>query len=928
MSELLERDSELAAIDAQLDRACEGSGSLIVVEGPAGMGKTALLREAVAKARAREMTVLSAKGGVLEQRLEFGIARQLVERPLLQADDERRARLLAGPAAGAAAALGLAESPPSSTTPGHDPLPDILHGLYWVVANLSEEAPVLMIVDDAQWGDVATLRAGGYLARRLADLRVAFIVGVRADEPGRQVAILAEQLRATEPTYLSLKPLTRGAVGTLLAGTFGDGSISTEVVEACESASGGNPFYLTELALDLAGRHPTAADLRADAVAGADPPAVRRAILLRLGQLGADCRNLARALAILGGEGELRHAAAIAELEPERAATAADALAVATIIEGGRPLRITHPLVRGAINDDMTPSGVAALHRRAYEVLAADGVPDEALLAHALEAEPIGDPELTALLIRTAGRALSAGAADTARFHLDRALAEPPLREDRAEVLAALGRAELRDGSFAEGLVHLREALALRPATAAERVEIYRDQALAAFASGGVDAAREVVANGLADTGADEGMQLEADLALLAWLSGAEHGLALERHAGVAGETRAERTVLALLSQERLARGAPAAEGVDFALRALGGGRLIAEDTSEALSWYLAVYSLLICEAHEEARATIAEALADGRSRGSAFSVAGALGARAVLALNEGRPGDAEVDALTAAAGGVPLAMAGVNSAYLVLAHVEQGDLEAADEQLEAGGIASGPGGPTVLRWVPWARGRLREAQGRVADVRDAVEPLAADDASGGAMRSLAWRALLSRTLSRAGEGEEAAALAATHLGWAESWGRPAALGVAQRAHALSTDGDRRIELLEAAVATLGGSSLRTEEARARADLGIALLRAGRRGDGTRELQGALDGAMACGAKGTARLASGELEIAGAAPRKLRFDELTASERRVAELAAAGGTNREIAAELYVTPKTVENHLTRVYSKLGIESRADLAGAL
>jgi DNA-binding CsgD family transcriptional regulator len=229
---------------------------------------------------------------------------------------------------------------------------------------------------------------------------------------------------------------------------------------------------------------------------------------------------------------------------------------------------------------------------------------------------------------------------------------------------------------------------------------------------------------------------------------------------------------------------------------------------------------------------------------------------------------------------------------------------------------------------MPWARGRLREAQGRVADVRDAIAPLAEDEEAGIPMRSLAWRALLSRTLSRAGEGEEAAGLARAHLDWAETWGRPAALGVAQRAVALSSDGERRIELLEEAAATLGGSSLQTEEARARADLGIALLRAGRRGDGTRELKSALDMAMACGARDTARLASGELEVAGAAPRKLRFDELTASERRVAEMAAEGGTNREIAAELYVTPKTVENHLTRVYSKLGIESRAELATAL
>jgi len=141
-------------------------------------------------------------------------------------------------------------------------------------------------------------------------------------------------------------------------------------------------------------------------------------------------------------------------------------------------------------------------------------------------------------------------------------------------------------------------------------------------------------------------------------------------------------------------------------------------------------------------------------------------------------------------------------------------------------------------------------------------------------------------------------------------------------------EGPERIARLEAAAATLARSALRTEEARARTELGIALLRGGRRIDGRRELESALESALACGAKGTAQLAAAELEIAGASPRKLQFDELTPSERRVAEMAADGQTNRQIAEELYVTAKTVENHLTRVYGKLGVNSRTALQGAL
>ena len=127
---------------------------------------------------------------------------------------------------------------------------------------------------------------------------------------------------------------------------------------------------------------------------------------------------------------------------------------------------------------------------------------------------------------------------------------------------------------------------------------------------------------------------------------------------------------------------------------------------------------------------------------------------------------------------------------------------------------------------------------------------------------------------------------------------------------------------------TLAASSLRTEEARARADLGVALLRSGQRRDGRAQLDAAVEVAVACGARAVARAASAELEVAGAPAKRLAFDELTASERRVAELAAAGASNREVAEELSVTPKTVENHLTRVYAKLGVASRAELSTAL
>jgi DNA-binding CsgD family transcriptional regulator len=594
------------------------------------------------------------------------------------------------------------------------------------------------------------------------------------------------------------------------------------------------------------------------------------------------------------------------------------------------PLRIVHPLVGAAIAGDTPPSERAAASRRAFLALAGDGALEQALLPHALAAEPAGDGRLVALLRGLAERALRTGTPAAAATYLERALLEPPPEAERGATLAELGRAQVRAGSFEAGLERLEQALALAAEPDA-RALAQRERAFAAFASAGMEEARRVVGEAIADLGAGGGdatLQLEADLALLAWLSGGEHGLDLRRHERLAGETRAERTLLALLAQERHATGAGAEEVVALAGRALGGGRLIAEDTSEALSWYMATYALLTCEAYAEARATIAAALADGQRRGSAFARAGALGTRAVLALGEGRPRDAEADAREAAAAAMPPIMVPVNAAYLVLALVDQGELEEAERELEAAGIAAGPGGPTVLRWVPWARARLREAQGRAGDVRADVAPLLADDEAGRPMRALAWRALLSRALGRAGEEDEARRLAAAQLEWARGWGRPAALGVALRARALAASAAARPAALAEAVEALAASPLRTEEARARLDLGTVHLRGGRRREGRAELEAALELALAAEARGVARRAAEELEIAGAAPRRLSFDELTASERRIAEHAAAGRTNREIAAELFITPKTVENHLTRVYGKLGISSRRELAALL
>jgi DNA-binding CsgD family transcriptional regulator len=177
----------------------------------------------------------------------------------------------------------------------------------------------------------------------------------------------------------------------------------------------------------------------------------------------------------------------------------------------------------------------------------------------------------------------------------------------------------------------------------------------------------------------------------------------------------------------------------------------------------------------------------------------------------------------------------------------------------------------------------------------------------------------------------EARALAAAEVALAESFGGPRTLGTALRAAGLAEGGNRGIELLRQAVRVLERSGARLEHARAMADLGAALRRAGQRAESREILRLALDLAHRCGALALTERTHSELIAAGGRPRRLvltGLDSLTPSERRVTQLAAAGFSNRDIAQHLFITTRSVEGHLTHAYEKLNITSREQLRAAL
>src|SRR3954462_857658 len=177
---LLEREAEVAALEALLEATRGGDGRLVIVEGSAGIGKTRLLAATRKLAEGGEFEVLTARGGELEGEFAFGIVRQLFEAPLAAATAEERAELLSG-AAGLSASL-FESAPTTASRDGAESSFAMLHGLYWLAANFASRSPTLVVVDDLHWADEPSLRWLAYLALRLEGLPILLLAGTRPPE--------------------------------------------------------------------------------------------------------------------------------------------------------------------------------------------------------------------------------------------------------------------------------------------------------------------------------------------------------------------------------------------------------------------------------------------------------------------------------------------------------------------------------------------------------------------------------------------------------------------------------------------------------------------------------------------------------------------------------------------------------------------------
>jgi len=925
-------------IDRRLRDAIAGHGSLLLIEGPAGIGKTRLVLAAGWHGRELGLTTLGARGSELERDFAYGLVRQLFEAPLVAASLPERAEFLAGAAGHAARLFGLAAARDDAAGALLDPSFAILHGLYWLSANLVRRSPLLLCVDDVHWSDQASLRFLHYLGRRVQELPIAVVAATRPARSADGSPLVAALAADPSAEILELAPLSQRAVAELLRLAFGT-EVEQTFAAACYEVTGGVPFLVRELLRAIAEDRiePTAA--ACSRVAGLAPRAVSQSVVHRLSRLSASARELARAAAVLG-EADLRLAAGLAGLDPATAAAAADELAAAGILEEGRPLRFVHPIIRAAVEADLPPGERAGLHAAAAGCLATEGASPHRIAAHLLVTDPAGDDRVAESLLSAARTATATGAPDSAVAYLRRALAEPPSGRLRPEVLLELGFAE----SYAadpQAAAHLQAALEIAPATTAQ-VSITLALGRMLQLGGRNRESLEVFDRTRARLGAADrraALMLEGAALGAAQLDTETADDAAQRIARLRRQAEEEPdvppSVFGVLAVAAVNANEPADVGARLALRALDGApKLLPEAVDRPPFFYHACNALAFAERYQEALSRFDQALADARRLGSLPHVLALSCYRALLHLRLGNLADAEADARVALETGprLPGLHAAVALAALLETLAERAESEAADAADQRYRLAEQF--PTTMQagWLLAGRGRLRLAERRPAAALDDL--LAAGELLA-RLRiptpTIPWRSDAALAHLALGAPAEARALAAEEVTLARAFTGPRTLGVALRAAGLTDGGRRGIELLRQAVRALEGSGARLEHARAMADLGAALRRAGDRAESRDVLRAALDLAHRCGAIALTERTRTELLTAGGRPRRpvlSGLDSLTPSERRVAQLAADGLSNREIAQNLFITGRTVEGHLTHAYQKLAITSREQLPAAL
>ena len=934
-SVLLERESALQQAERILARARGGEGGVLVIEGPAGIGKTALLDEVAASAAAEGFEVLRARGSELDRDFPFGVARQLLERRIALAEPLERRSLLAGVAQDALAPLGL-----TADAVGGDALRRSLHGLYWLVANLAGRTPVLLCADDAHWADRESLRWLVYAARRLAGVRLVVTLGTRPSEPGAEQDLLDALSLDDAACLIRLAPLSTASVGTLIASHL-PGAAATEFEAACHACTGGNPLLVSELLRQLAsdGATPTADTARELSTFSVD--SVARSVRRRLRQLGGEPTAIAQALTVFGDRAAGAELGAMTELDAGSVRRAVRALIDAGIVCDDGGLRFVHPLIGASVGQDLAAIERAQWHGRAAAVLGTRGADPERIALHLLQVEPAADAEVVDALVRAADQAAARGLASTAARFLRRAFGEPPPPDRRLAVLTALGETEALAGL--DGYEqHLSAAIEeLSDPSEIARLGLVLGRAVTW--RGDYQRGYEVVEATMDRVGSDHPAARAVEAELL--------GMSIEHHpmrwrsrdrvaqyaerlrCGEPVDVRIQGTIALSLARDH----PPAALALGAAEAWLGaqGERLGEADSATTLG--TCVGMLMTLGQLSRADEILDRMRAHGARRGAAYNTGFTSVCRSAVAFQRGEIVRAAADAKVAweiTTGDDGLAPAGPifllwSAGTLTNALVARGELAEAEACLDRLPLPL----PERTEGLLPARAELHLARGRVAEaIADyrAVGTLLGEEF---AKLTQNWRLRLAVILAGVGERDEARELAAAELALARRFEVPWAIGAALAASGVVEGGRAGVALLQEGVSMLEPTEARYDHAIALVELGALLRRTGSTAAAREPLRVGLDLAARGGATVLADRAHEELVTAGARPRRERRmltgpEALTASEFRVAALAAEGLTNREIAQRLYVTESAVHFHLRNTFRKLGVTGRAQLGSAL
>ena len=795
---LVERERDLAALERAALSARDGAGVAVVVEGPPGIGKSSLLSAARAAASGSGLRVLSAVGGELEREFPFGIARQLLEPVLLSAEEEERAAWLSG---SARLAERVILEPVGDEAAGSF---SALHGLYWLVVNLASTQPTVLVVDDAHWADLPSLRWLVFVARRLDGVPLSLLVAARPRETEAVEEVLDEFVSLPRAQLLMPSELSVAAAGEVVAAVF-SGTADEAFVSACHAATGGNPFLLRELLGELSGRGIAPTSVNAGVVGTLSTREVERAVRARLRRLGAECTALARAVALLGDRAEPELAARLAGLDDASGRAAADRLVENWILAPGRSLAFVHPLVRAAVETELPAGERAAGHERAAQVLAKAGAPADRIALHLMVAPSRGDPSSVQTLRRAGADAIARGAPDAALAFLRRALAEPPSAEDQAAVAHELGVAALRAAEVDTAIEHLGTA-ARTLADPAGRAEAAESLASALFLANRSDEAMaELTAaiDALPDSERERGLRLQATrwvaprVSTEAWRRLLASGDRFSVTAATPATT-GERLAFAVASLQA-ARGGTAAAARALAEGALANGMLLAEPGPESAGFWIAPLVLMWAGEFERTHQVAGEVIRWASEHGSLPAFSMGTQVRAWASWLCGALDDAEADAATAREEAAPgFSHYGLFALANVL--LARGQLAAADEILSGPPFEPGSTSRPIFYYLQ-TRARLRTAQHRPEEALDdlyACAELERDwEISTPAVCN--WRADAAPLLAALGRHDEARTLVGEELERCRAYGAPVPLSAALRASATLQSGSRAIETLEQA---------------------------------------------------------------------------------------------------------------------------------